>query len=285
MPNAMVEDDPLSRTTMRRFLLLQIAALGIVLGLRLVDLFLPALVLSSLTLLLFLAVLRWLYLRYRSFPIVREARAVRHLVYKFQERLRIEGQTIQAAITERNRLFQAEKREAHTVLFGLQTIHLEEGLAAASLRAASISGIEPGLKDRLIAQGIRSAADVTDRLPGLPGLGETERQALREWRDSVLDGLESTKPQSISRQLVEDIQGTYQALHDRNNLVERKAIASVQVLEHELLYFRPRLHLLKRVTFMHYLSRSLASRGFVAAVLALLLLGTQIVSSVSGTAP
>ena len=279
----MFEADSLSRTTMKSFLALQLAALGLVLGLRVVDLILPALAISSLTFLVFLAVLRWLYTRYQSLPVVREKRALQHLIPKFQKKIREEEQTMRAAVKERARLFQAEKKEIGTALNTLQRSHSDEGLAAASLRVAAIPGLGLTLRDRLIEQGIGSAADVRDRVPDLPGLGETERQALLEWRNSVLDSLERSRPDALPPERLEAIQKKYQALHDRNNLAERKALASVQILEHELIYFRPRLGLLRHVTFWGYVSKSLASRGMVAALIALLLIGTQIASSVSAT--
>ena len=279
----MFDDNSLSRTTMRGFLALQIAALGIVLGLRFVHLFLPALAISSLTFLVFIAILFRLYARYRNLPIVREKRAVQHLVPKFETKIQEEKKTIRAAVRERERLFQAEKRETHAALITLQVSHIEEGLAAASVRAAAISGIAPRLKDRLIEHGIGSAADVNDTIPELPGFEETERQSLLEWRNSVLAGLESTKPVEVPHEQLEAIQQKYQALHDKNNLAERKALASIQILEHELITLRPELRLLQRVTFVGYVSKSLASGAFVAALIALLLIGTQIVSSVSAT--
>ncbi|HEY3475188.1 MAG TPA: hypothetical protein VGK56_11305 [Anaerolineales bacterium] len=280
----MFEDDSLPRTTMRAFLALQIAALGIVLGLRFAHLVLPALAISSLTLLVFVAILLRLYARYRKLPIVREKKVVQNLVPKFEKKLQEQSETIRAAISERQRLFRAEKQEIHAALRGLQTSHMEEGLAAASVRAAAIPGITPRLKDRLIEHGIGSAADVNDTLPELAEFGEAERQSVLEWRNAVLAGLESTRPDGVPHEKREAIGQKYRALHDQNNVAERRALASIQVLEYELITLRPELQFLERVTFMGYVSKSLASRTLAAAVIALLLIGAQIVSSLSATA-
>jgi hypothetical protein len=280
----MFETDSLPRTMLRGFLALQVAALGLVLGLRLVHLFLPALAVSSLTLLIFIAILFWLYARYRNLPIVREKETVQHVVPRFEKKLQAEAETIRAAGSERARLFDAEKREIHAALTALQTSHVEEGLGAASVRGAAVPGIPPRLKDRLIEQGIGSAADVNDAMPELPGLGETERRSLLEWRESILAGLQNTRPGELPHEQLEAIRQTYQALHDRNNLAERRALASLQLLQHELMFLRPDLRQLERVTFMGYLSKSLAPRALVAAMIALLLIGTQLASSFSATA-
>jgi hypothetical protein len=161
---------------------------------------------------------------------------------------------------------------------------VEEGLGAASVRGAAVPGIPPRLKDRLIEHGIGSAADVDDTMPELQGLGETERRSLLEWRESILAGRQNTGPGELPHEQLEAIRQTYQALHDQNNLAERRALASLQLLQHELMFLRPDLRQLERVTFMGYLSKSLAPRALVAAMIALLLIGTQLASSFSATA-
>jgi hypothetical protein len=280
----MFEDHSLSRTTLRAFLALQVAALGIVLGLRFAHLFLPALAVSSLTLLIFIAILLRLYARYRRLPIVREKETLQRLVPRFEKKMQAEAEAIRAAVRERERLFQAEKREVHAALRALQTSHIEQGLAGASVRAAALPGIAPGLKDRLIGQGIGSAADVNGPLPELPGLGEPERRSLLAWRDSVLAGLQSSRPGDLPDEQGEAIRRRYHGLHDENNLAERRALASLRLLQHELMFLRPELRQLERVTFTGYVSKSLASRTFTAGMIALVLVGAQVVSSLSATA-
>src|SRR6185503_16499115 len=57
-----------------------------------------------------------------------------------------------------------------------------------------------------------------------------------------------------------------------------------QMLEYEVLSFRERLGQLAPFTFPRYLSKALASRSMLAAALAMVLVLTQVVSSVSATA-
>src|SRR5688572_18221202 len=141
-------NDTLSRTVMRSLLLLQLGAMVVVLRLCLSGSFIPALVISLLTLSFLLAVIGWLYARYRALPVVREKRSLRGLVKKFEQHRRIEEVRIYAAIRERARLVQAEKRELHSALQALQTDYIENGLRSASIEGAAIPGIEPNLKQQ-----------------------------------------------------------------------------------------------------------------------------------------
>ena len=142
-------NDPFSRTVMRSLLLLQLGAMVVVLRLCLSGSFVPALVISLLTLLFLLAIFGWLYARYRSLLVVREKRNLRGLVKKFDEHVHIEQLRIYAAIKERARLVQAEKQEIHSALQKLQTDYIEDGLKNASIDQADIPGIGHTLKLRL----------------------------------------------------------------------------------------------------------------------------------------
>jgi hypothetical protein len=274
-------DDLFSR---RVLLLLEIAAMIVVVVLSFNHLFFLALIISFITLLLFVATLRWLYTRYQGLPVVREKKELERLSLKFQKRMQMEEKNVQAAIKGRADLFQAEKEESNTTLRTLQKNHIENGLAAASLQDATIDGIGEKFKERLAEYSIHWAGDITERISEVPGFGETKRQALIDWRSSVLQNLESTKPVSLPEKQVEAIQKKYRALQDENNAVHRRALASRQMLEYEVLSFRERLGQLAPFTFPRYLSRALASRTMVAVPLSLVLVLTQLVSSVSATA-
>ena len=161
---ASFHNDRFSRTVMRCLLLLQPGAMVVVLGLCLWDRFVHALVISLLTLLFLLAVFVWLYARYRTLPVVREKRNITRLVHKFEQHLQIEELRIYAAIKERARLVQAEKQEIHNALRALQKDYIEDGLGNASIEQADIPGVGPALRQRLAGYGIRSAADVSNRI-------------------------------------------------------------------------------------------------------------------------
>jgi hypothetical protein len=265
MPDGAFQNDTISRRMVRLLLILQLAALAVVLALSLIGLSLAAVVISVLTFFVLLGVILWLCLRYQTLPIVREKKELERLVLRFQRNLRVEKNTIQECKKERDRLFQAEKDELSATLRTLQRDYVENGLAKAFLKEAVI------------------AADVSNRIAGLPGFGESKYQALLGWRSSVLARLESTKPAVLTPKQVEMVKQNYQVLHDKNNAAERHAITSQQILEHELLSLKPRLRGFAGVTFPGYLSHSLASRGIVAGLVALVLIVTQVVSSVSAT--
>ena len=283
MPEGAFQYDYFSRAMMRVLLVLQLAALVIVVALSLIGLSFLAVMISLLTLFVLVGVTLWLYVRYQSLPIVRQKRELERLVLKFQKNLRAEAHTIQGAKKERNRLFQAEKDELYAALRTLQRDYIENGLAQASLKEAVIMGIGPKLKERLARYGILSAAHVNDKITQLPSFGEAKCQALVAWRSFVLANLESTKPSALPPKQVDIIKQNYQLLHDKNNAAERNAITSQQILEYELLSLKPRLRALAGVTFRGYLSQSLAARGIVAGLLAFVLIVTQVVSSVSAT--
>jgi hypothetical protein len=284
MLNISFAGDPLSRKVTRLLLLLQIAAMVIVVGLSLAHLFFLAFAISILTLLVLSLTLLWLYARYRELPVVREKRELERLVLKFQKGVQTEEKNIQAAVRERARLFQAEKEEISIALGTLQKKHTENGLRMASMHEAAISGVGPTLKEQMAGTGILSAADITEKITELPGIREDEAQALMDWRRSLLEKLESTQPSGLPQKQMEAIQQKVRVLQGQNDAVDRKARASQQMLKYELISFRERLKQLAPFTFPRYLSRSLASRGIVAAPLTFALIMTQVVSSVSATA-
>ncbi len=268
---------------MRSLLLLQPGAMVVVLGLCLWDRFVHALVISLLTLLFLLAVFVWLYARYRTLPVVREKRNLTRLVNKFDTHLQVEELRIYAAVKERARLVQAEKQEVHSALRALQKDYIDGGLGNASIEQADIPEVGPALKQRLAGYGILRAADVSDRIAQLPGFGVEKYHALLDWRGAVAAKLEDTKPAALPPEQLDAIQQKYHTLQDQNNAGERKAISSQQMMEHELMSLKPRLNALASITFVRYFGNSLASRGVVAALVAFVLVITQIVSSVSAT--
>ena len=250
-------NDRVSRMVMRGLLLLQLGAMVVVLGFCLLDRFVLALKVSLLTLCLLLAVIAWLYARYRALTIVCEKKILTRLVLKFEDHLQAEQLRIYTAIRERTRLVQAEKEEIQAALSTLQKNHIRNGLKSASIDQAAIPGIGPRLTQRLAGYGITSAADVSNRIAQLPGFGVEKCHALLGWRSSVLANLERTKPSALPPEELEAIQQKYQALQDKNNAAERKAITSQQLLEHELMSLKPRLRALASITFPGYLSKSL----------------------------
>ncbi len=274
-------NDPVSRRVIRLLLVVQVAAMVTVLRLNLLGRFYPAAVISFLTLLVLIAAFLWLYARYWTLPVVREKRGLENLVFKFQNNLQEENRRIAAAIRQRAQLVQAEKDELQAALQMLQKKYIERSLASASLQEAAVPGVGPKLKERLAGYGIVSAAQVSNRIANLPGFGMAKCLTLLSWRSAVAATLESRKPMSLPLEQSEAIKHKYQAQHNHINAIERNAMASKQVLEHELPSLWARLRQLTSITFKGYLSNSLASRRVVAALIAFVLIVTQIVSSVS----
>ncbi len=273
--------DRLSRIVIRALLIVQIAAMVAVLRLSLLDLSSLAVAISLLTLFLLIGVMLWLYVRYQTLPVVCERKTLEHLTLKFQNNLQEEERRITAAIRQRAQLIQSENDELRAALQMLQKKYVERSLAGASLQDAAFPGIGPELKERLAGYGIVSAAQVSSRIAHLPGFGMAKSLELLSWRSAIAATLESTKPMALPLEQSEAIRHKYRAQHNHINAIERNAIASKQVLEHELPSLRARLRQLTSITFRGYLMNSLASRGIVAALIAFVLIVTQIVSSLS----
>ncbi len=204
----------------------------------------------------------WLYVRYRGSPLMRERRLIERYLRRFRKHALLEEQLIRATLQERNRLLEAERAEIERALEGLQRFHVLEGLETAAIWRAVIPGVDQTLKQQLLGLGIVSAAQITDENPKLSGIGEAERQALLDWRQSVLDDLDRTKPDRLGENQLQGIQMTYQALQEKNGVIEKRARLSIELLERELAIFRLRLEQLDRFTFGRFLRGFLFSPGW-----------------------
>lgn len=146
-----------------------------------------------------------------------------------------------------------------------------------------IPGVGPKLKQRLAEHRIVSAIQVNDGISQVPGLGESKHAALVSWRSSVQAELASAMPSNLSRVQLERIRQKYLALQNEDAVNERQAKDNRKKLEDDLHSLRPRLKQLASISFVAYLGKSLASRGYVAILLAFLLIITQTVSGISAT--
>lgn len=251
------QEEPASRKVTRTFSVFSGAALLLLLGCRMGSLLSPVPAFLFLTPLLLAAGFAWLYARYRESPLMREKRLIERYLRRFQKHALLEEQLIQATKQERRRLLEAERAEIERALDGLQRFHVLEGLETAAIWRAVIPGVDQTLKQQLLGLGIVSAAQITDGNPKLSGIGEAERQALLDWRQSVLDDLERSKPDRLRENQLQGIQTTYQALQEKNGVIENRARLSIELLERELTIFRLRLEQLDRFTFGRFL------RGFL----------------------
>jgi predicted flap endonuclease-1-like 5' DNA nuclease len=278
------KNDPSSRRAMRFLLFLQITAMIIVIGLILFESYSLALTVSFLTSLVFITIIIWLYFRYQKIPLVREKADLQKRLLKVQNKIRKEVNNIQAARRKRESLLQEEKDEVHSTLKKSQEDHIKNGLANTSLKHAAIPGVGPKLKERLALHGVVSAAQIGNNLSSIPGFGQAKQQALIEWRNAEVARLDVTKPISLTNEQFEYIMQTYQALRRLNDTAEKTAQDNKRAAEYDLNSLVPRLKQLAPVTFIAYASKSLASRGMAAALIACVLIVAQLISSVGAAA-
>ncbi len=260
------EDDPSSRKMLRFLLLLEIVAMAIVVGSIAFHLYSFALAISFMTFIVFIAILLWLYLRYRSTPVVREKHDLEQQILHLQNSIRAESNNILFAKQKRDGFFKAEQTEIDTTLLNLQQNYIQKGLASSYIKDATIPGVGPKLKERLVTYHIYSADHISDKISEIPGFGDAKCQALVGWRTLVYTQLESTKPVELSNEQLESIKQIHEAFHNENDANEKKARNNKQNLENNLNSLQPRLEQLSPITFGAYLSKSLASRGTIARV-------------------
>ena len=278
------KDDPSARKGMRFLLFAEISAMLLVIGLIVFGSYLPALIISFLTLLVFIASVLWLYFRYQKIPIVMEKAHLQERLLKAQNKIQTEVKDIQAARSKYASLLQEEKDEMSATLKKSQADYLAHGLADSSLEHAAIPGVGPQLKERLAGYGVVSAAQIGEDLSRIPGVDQAKRQALLEWRSALMARLDGTKPISLTNAQFEYILNTYQALRRLNDTAEKTAQDNKRAAEYDLNSLAPRLKQLAPITFAAYASRSLASGGMAAALITIVLIVAQLVSSAGATA-
>lgn len=277
-----IENDTASRKATRFLLMVQITAVGIVIVLILLHYYSLALSLSCITFFIVAGMGLWLYLHYQKIPLVQEKSQLQKRAQKLNNKIATEGNTIQAAIRKRTVLFEDQQDEINVVLQNSQQTHIKTGLEDSFIKDARIPGVGPKLKERLVEHRILTAEQIKDeKLSRIPGIGESKRQALFSWKNTLRAGFESTMPTRLTDEQAEAVRKRYQALHRENDTAERNAQARKRDFTNELNTIRPRLQQLASITFFAYFSQSLDSRRSVGILLVLLLIGAQFVSSVS----
>jgi hypothetical protein len=278
-----LDEDPFSRKILRYFLVLQIIVLGIVI----LAIFLKnpqlALIIVLLTFLILAGVLALLYFRYRALPVVQEKHKLEKQISLLKTNISIERKKIREAQRIKEKLYQAEIDELRETLQNLQQEYIQKGLNNTLINSATIPGIGPKLKQRLAEHGILTAANVNNRTTGIEGFGEAKTRSIIEWKASIYSQLENTKPAKLSDDDYKRIIQKYYDLNSKNNTDEVNAKDNETRLENELTSLRPNLKKFGHVTFIAYLTKVLASRKFVAGLLAIFLISTQAISGVSAT--
>jgi DNA-binding helix-hairpin-helix protein with protein kinase domain len=108
-------------------------------------------------------------------------------------------------------LNQAETTELIQTLQAKQKQHIADYLRRFSLDRASIRGIGPAFKERLIGSGFVTAADVDYyRVQGVHGIGPTRARSLADWRSSLEAQARRTMPSALSHIEAAAIRANYE---------------------------------------------------------------------------
>jgi hypothetical protein len=124
-------------------------------------------------------------------------------------------------------LAQAESTELANALRARQEQHLAAYLRQFSLQSASIPGIGPKLRARLLASGFHTAADVDFyAVQRVRGIGPVHANAIAKWRKSLEAGARSTMPSALSQSEAAAIRAKYEgqrrALEDQRDREQRR---------------------------------------------------------------
>ncbi|MBZ0234752.1 MAG: PEGA domain-containing protein [Deltaproteobacteria bacterium] len=161
-----------------------------------------------------------------------------------------------------------ESSEMAAVLSAAQKHHVASALSAASIDHADIPGIKEGLKERLKAAGIYSAADA-DRILyyKVEGIGDKKSAALLSWRSAVDARARATAPTVLPTHHIRVIRSKYAkqqsdlettlALLDDQNAKEVAAVQGEvarlqQALASEEVAAREKLHREEHVIQEHH---------------------------------
>jgi hypothetical protein len=124
-------------------------------------------------------------------------------------------------------LAQAESTELANTLRGRQEQHLAAYLRQFSLQSASISGVGPVFRARLLASGFHTAADVDFyAVQRVHGIGPVRANAIVDWRKSLEARARSTMPSALSQSEAAAIRAKYEgqrrALEDQRDREQRR---------------------------------------------------------------
>lgn len=195
--------------------------------------------LSSLGLVVFLAVLIFLLVYYWSRPQTRQKRGLQKALAANQKQT-LAGQDqlaaavqnhaavreqVQAAQEEIRRSLEQALNKLDARLESLRSDHAAEieheltrlqdefmhaGLRAVALDPAAIPGIGDVFSQRLAESGILTAADVTHQaVTAIPGFGESKALSLVRWRESLEAELRQRQPAALPAEMLTSIEERY----------------------------------------------------------------------------
>jgi hypothetical protein len=129
-------------------------------------------------------------------------------------------------------LAQAEQDELSSALKARQEQHVLRRLQSAPLSNATISGIGPKLRERLLHAGFRTAADITWRVLGVRDIGSQRGHALLAWQRSVEQRARATSPTSLPTDEVAAIRARYR--QEQESLQSQRRQAQQRLKDSEL---------------------------------------------------
>ena len=246
--------DPYSRKATRYFLWLHVAAILVVLGLIVLQFHSAAFGVFFLTLVMTGALLRRLHGRYQVLDIVKQKAQLQQEVNRLQEKLVVVKKSLAETKDRREHLLRKEQVGLEATLRNQQLHHIQKGLSSYFVTDETLSGLVPELKERLEKAGIMSALDISDEaISRISGVEAADREALIQWRLSLYERLDATKPVKLPDHQLEYIQKKFNRSHARNDERETSIAQILQQFEGELQTAQHRLEQLGHITFRGYL--------------------------------
>ena len=259
--NLTFEHDPYSRKATRFFLWLQVGAIIVVVGLIALRVHGLAFGVLLLTLVMTGTLLRWLHGRYQASDLVKEKHRLQQEVSRLQEKLVVVQNSLTETEQRREHLLHKEQFGLEATLQNQQIHHIQKSLSSCLIKDEALSGLAPELKERLEEAGIRTALDVSDEaISPIEGVDAGSREALLQWRSSLSEQFEATKPVKLPDHQLEYIQKKFNRLHGRNDEKEKGMTEVLQQFESELHAVHQRLESLAPITFRGYLVHTLLSK-------------------------
>jgi hypothetical protein len=272
-----LNNDLLARKVTRFLLIFQASSLFIDLILIIARQSTTALFLTFISLVLLLGAVVWFYIRYRSYPTIQERIKINQLAKSLQAQILAHSTNIQLTHENREKNQVAERAELSTALINLQNKYIQSGMASTLIAGADIPGIGPGLKQRLAAHGITSAASITPNVTNLEGFGPTKTQAILDWQRAVSIHFIRTKPTDLPFLASDEIKKKFQIHHANNDVEEHKAQEAKSRLEKARGEIQPRINQLAPFTFISFLRHGLASQGIMAALFGVFLITSHLI--------
>jgi micrococcal nuclease len=270
------DNDIFARKVVRFLLIFQVVSLLSAIILTLYHESTIAQLIAIIALVLFVGVISWMYIRYQTYPIVQEKNKLCKISSSLEAQILADSTDIDLTHQERDRLHHAEKEEYFSALKRLQDKHIIDGLENTLISEASIPGVGPVFKERLIAHGIKSAKDINPNDFIAEGFGVAKSQAVIAWRNQVYSEFNSNKPRSLPTDSTKRIINKYQVHHVENDAQEERIQASKEKHEKELEEILAQLNRLDSIKYSNYVWKTLSPQGMIAGVIAAVLIFSQV---------